>query len=107
VAAGRHSGWRRYRLRDGARMIQWIEETSGTLGAPLSSQVCIPETQKRSHVFWETAALIVQVPFMVYLAAQPGLAPWARILAGGIAGATLVVDGSLLNRYRRLDRSRE
>lgn len=86
-------------------MIQWVDEPPRVLGqlpreGP-DGTVCISQAQRDRHVFWETAALVVVVPFSLFLAFNPALAPWARLLAGGIAGATVVVDGGLLRQYRR------
>lgn len=60
---------------------------------------CIPDAQRDVHVVTEAAALLVVAPFMVWLATQRELPPPARVLAGGIAAATVIVDGGLLFRY--------
>ncbi len=65
-------------------------------------RVCISKEQADKHIFWETAALFVQVPFMAFLAFQPTLAPVLRVGAAAIAVTTVAVDGSLLGRYRKM-----
>jgi type IV secretory pathway TrbD component len=61
--------------------------------------ICIPEAQRQVHVAAETAALVLVVPFLGWIAAQRGLAPWARWTAGAVALGTLAVDGWLLSKY--------
>lgn len=72
------------------------------LGEPIEQEdICMSNRQMLSHVFWETAALVVQVPFMAYLAASPAVHPVARVAAGGIGIVTLIVDGRLLRKNRK------
>jgi hypothetical protein len=63
-------------------------------------------TQWRVHVISETLAVLIVVPFSVYVASRKQLPAWARVVAGGIGVATLLVDGYLLTRNLRRRRRR-
>lgn len=65
-------------------------------------QWIVPEEQIRTHIFWETTALVVVVPFMAYLMTNRSLPPPVRVLAGLTGLVTLLVDGSLLSKNRKL-----
>lgn len=79
-----------------SRHVEWIGQL------PESEEpICVPRRQMKGHVFWETAALVVQVPFLAYLAANPALHPVARVMAGGAGIATFIVDGRLMHKNRK------
>jgi hypothetical protein len=59
----------------------------------------ITEGQRRLHVAGETAALVVVVPFMAWIATRKDLPPAARALGAAIGATTLILDGVLLSRY--------
>lgn len=63
--------------------------------------VQITAAQRATHIRWETAALVVVVPFMGYVATRKALPTWARVVAAGIGVGTLLIDGSLLASWRR------
>jgi hypothetical protein len=67
--------------------------------------VAIPESQVRFHKFWEAASVFVQLPFMVYLGTRKELPGWARAGAWIAAGAIVYVDGSLLLKWKAMDRA--
>ena len=62
--------------------------------------VAIPQSQVRTHQFWEAAAVFVQVPFMLYLSTRKELSPFVRVGTFSIAALTLYVDGRLLLKWR-------
>jgi len=63
--------------------------------------VCITEGQRRWHLFGETVAMLVAVPFSVYLATRKQLPLWARGTAATIGAVTLVLDLTSIVRYTR------
>ena len=63
--------------------------------------VQITTAQRDVHVRWETAALVVVMPFMGYVATRKELPSWARLLAAGIGVSTLIIDGGLLAEWRK------
>ena len=62
--------------------------------------VAIPQSQVRTHQFWEAAAVFVQVLFMLYLSTRKELPLLARVGTFGIAALTLYIDGRLLLKWR-------
>ena len=78
------------------RHVQWLGQPDEE-----SRMVPVPEKQVRSQLFWETTAVVVTVPFMTYLATNRALPAPARVLAGLVGVATLVVDGALIHKNRK------
>ena len=61
--------------------------------------VTIPAPQRRLHIVSEWAALLVAVPALTWIATNPEVPRSARTVAGGLAVATLIIDGALLLRW--------
>lgn len=70
---------------------------AGALASP--EPTCITADQRRVHMVSEAAALAIVAPFMVWLTMQKELPPAARVMSGGIALATVAIDGALLVNY--------
>ncbi len=67
----------------------------GTLVAGVS----IPRHQRDLHVAAEWAAVLVVVPALTWIAFNSRVPRSARLIAGGVALASLVVDSYLLSRW--------
>lgn len=59
----------------------------------------IDPAQRRVHVASELIAVLLVVPFGLYLAADSRQRSWVRLAGGALAVGTLIVDGSLLLRW--------
>ena len=66
------------------------------------SDVTIDDRQVALHKTTESLALLVVAPFLVYVASRKALPGWARVTAGVLAAGSLVVDGGLLAKWKRL-----
>jgi hypothetical protein len=64
-------------------------------------QVMIPSSQRDLHIASEWIALVVAVPALAWIALNPQVPRTARNIAGAVALATFIVDGSLLMRWYR------
>lgn len=69
-------------------------------GAPRSGGVWISPEQVGVHKTSEAAAVFLGIPFMLWLAMQKDLPPWARWGAFAFAAGTLYVDGGLLHTWK-------
>lgn len=78
-----------------------IVPRTGAIETTIAGQrrYCISAAQRNVHVMSEAAAVLVAAPFSFWLAAQPTLPQWARVLSATIGAGTLLVDGGLLLSY--------
>ena len=74
-------------------------------GNTLATRVWIPRHQRDLHVAAEWGAVLVVVPALAWVALNPLVPTAARLIAGGVALASLVVDGYLLGRWRAIETS--
>ena len=59
----------------------------------------MPKAERQLHIWTEAGALLLAVPFYVYLARQPYMPKNMSTLLYGLAATTVAVDGWLLYRW--------